>query len=304
MANQHDDVVVAADGSGNYTTRHVIHIKRGVYKEFVVLGQEKRNVVLVGDGMDATVISGSRCCAGERGVGETRENAACSSLLQFQFGPDSFSFCFALCCMFKFTWAVVLKKVYMGRDPPFRVQGKGFIARDLCIENTAGPRKEKGQAVALLSRSDQSVLYRCALRGYQDTLWCARSSKQLSRECTITGTVDFIFGEAAAFCTVAADEDLAAHAAKGTVQTYLGRPWKPFSRVVFMQSTISDVPPDTLYYAEYKNGGPGAAVSGRVNWRGVHANLDASTARSFTVEKLINGNDWLPSTGVEYKPGL
>jgi pectinesterase len=39
---------------------------------------------------------------------------------------------------------------------------------------------------------------------------------------------------------VAADDDLG-HAAKGTVQTYLGRPWKPFSRVVFMQNTISDV---------------------------------------------------------------
>jgi pectin methylesterase-like acyl-CoA thioesterase len=41
----------------------VIHIKRGVYKEFIVLGQEKCNVVLIGDGKAATVISGSRCCA-------------------------------------------------------------------------------------------------------------------------------------------------------------------------------------------------------------------------------------------------
>jgi pectinesterase len=119
-------------------------------------------------------------------------------------------------------------------------------------------------------------LYRCKLRGYQDTL-CRKnlSSKQLMRECTISGTVNVIFGAAAAVfqncdirarmliqgqentitahgrlspndsggfsfqaCTVAVDEDLA-HAAKGTVQTYLGRPWKPFSRVVFMESTIS-----------------------------------------------------------------
>ncbi|RCV29029.1 hypothetical protein SETIT_5G450500v2 [Setaria italica] len=322
MANQTVDVVVAADGSGNYTTvaasiaaapansdkRHVIRIKRGVYKEFVVVGQEKRNVVLVGDGMDATVISGSRCCAD---------------------GYDT------------------------PRTAVLSVQGNGFIARDLCIENTAGPRKENGQAVALLSQSDQSVLYKCALRGYQDTLWCARpSSKQLYRECTISGTVDFIFGDAAAVfqsctllarlpilgqentitaqgrvragdaggfclqsCTVAADEDLAARGA--VVQTYLGRPWKPFSRVVFMQGTISDVvdprgwlpwerqvPPDTLYYGEYGNEGPGAAVGGRVNWRGVHSNLDASEACSYTVERFIKGNDWLPSTGVEYKPGL
>jgi pectinesterase len=117
-------------------------------------------------------------------------------------------------------------------------------------------------------------------------------------------------------CTVAVDEDLA-YAAKGTVQTYLGRPWKPFSRVVFMESTISDVvdpkgwlpwerdaPPDTLFYGEYGNKGPGAAVSGRVNWRGVRAILDASIATSFTVENFIDGNAWLPGTGVDYKPGL
>ncbi|CAN6204936.1 unnamed protein product [Urochloa humidicola] len=328
MANQQAaDVVVAADGSGNYTTgaaaiaaapsnsdkRHVIHVKRGVYKEFVFLGQDKRNIVLFGDGMDATVITGSRCCADGF---DTPETAILS------------------------------------------VHGNGFIARDLCIENTAGPRKENGQAVALLSESDQSVLYRCALRGYQDTLWCASSSpKQLYRECTISGTVDFVFGDAAAVfqsctllarlpipgqentitaqgrdlanssggfcfqsCTVAADKNLLAHAAaKGAlpVQTFLGRPWKAFSRVVFMQSTISDVvdaegwlpwehkaPPDTLYYGEYENKGPGAAVGGRVNWRGFHAELDASTASSFTVDKFIDGNSWLPRTGVEYRPGL
>lgn len=77
MANQPVDVVVAADGSGNYTTlsaaiaaaplksdkRHVIRIKAGVYQEFVVLGADAWNVTLVGDGMDATVLSGSRCCA-------------------------------------------------------------------------------------------------------------------------------------------------------------------------------------------------------------------------------------------------
>jgi pectinesterase len=77
MATLPVDVVVAADGSGDYSTvsaaiaaaplkrdkRHVIHIKKGLYKEFVILGADAWNVTLVGDGMDATVISGSRCCA-------------------------------------------------------------------------------------------------------------------------------------------------------------------------------------------------------------------------------------------------
>jgi pectinesterase len=41
-----------------------------------------------------------------------------------------------------------------------------------------------------------------------------------------------------------------------------------------------------------------------VNWRGVHAILDAAMATSFTVEYSIDGNAWLPGTGVDYKPGL
>lgn len=230
------------------------------------------------------------------------------------------------------------------------VLGRGFIARDLRVENTAGPRKELGQAVALLSNSDQSVVFRCALRGYQDTLY-AELGRQFYRECKISGTVDFIFGDAAAVfqncdilarlpiqgqqntltaegrdkpdsnggfcfqsCTVAADDDLAK--ASG-VETYLGRPWKAYSRVIFMKSTISNVrhakgwlpwehaaPPDTIYYAEYDNDGPGAAVGGRVKWSGFHTIRDAAEAINFTVEKFINGNDWLPGTGVDYKPGL
>ncbi|KAL5995063.1 hypothetical protein ACLOJK_025121 [Asimina triloba] len=68
------NVTVALDGSGNYTTvgeavaaapeesmeRYVIHVKRGVYMENVEVKKKKWNVMLVGDGMDATVISGNR----------------------------------------------------------------------------------------------------------------------------------------------------------------------------------------------------------------------------------------------------
>lgn len=75
------------------------------------------------------------------------------------------------------------------------VAGKGFICRDLTVENTAGPAKH--QAVALRSDSDLSVFYRCEFAGYQDTLY-AHSLRQFFRDCYISGTVDFIFGNAAA----------------------------------------------------------------------------------------------------------
>lgn len=67
------NVVVAKDGTGKYktvkeaidsapnkgTSRYVIYVKKGTYKENVAVGTSKTNIMLVGDGMDQTVITGS-----------------------------------------------------------------------------------------------------------------------------------------------------------------------------------------------------------------------------------------------------
>lgn len=50
--------------------------------------------------------------------------------------------------------------------------------------------------MALFSESDESVLYHCALRSYQDTLYADMGS-QFYRDCGISGKVDFIFGDVA-----------------------------------------------------------------------------------------------------------
>jgi pectin methylesterase-like acyl-CoA thioesterase len=59
--------------------------------------------------------------------------------------------------------------------------------------------------------------------------------------------------------------------------TYLGRPWKPYARAVYMMSSMAEhvdaggwlawdssgrAPDSTVYYGEYRNFGPGAAVAG------------------------------------------
>ncbi|XP_062191029.1 pectinesterase-like [Phragmites australis] len=319
------DAVVAKDGSGNFRTvsaaveaapaesaaRYVIYVKRGVYKETVDVKKKKWNLMLVGDGMGATVISGHR---------------------NYVDGYTTY------------------------RSATVAVNGKGFIARDLTFENTAGPAKH--QAVALRCDSDLSVFYHCAFEGYQDTLY-AHSLRQFYRDCRVTGTVDFVFGNAAAvfqnctllarlplpdqknsvtaqgrldanmttgfafqFCNVSAHDDLLAAGRDGNrtaapTQTYLGRPWKQYSRVVFMQSYIGAVVRpegwlawdgefalDTLYYGEYMNTGPGAGVGARVKWPGFHVMASPSEAGNFTVAQFIEGNMWLPTTGVKYTAGL
>ncbi|XP_042453877.1 pectinesterase-like [Zingiber officinale] len=313
------DVVVAQDGTGNYTTvaaaveaaptesgrRYVIYVTKGVYRENVEIKKRKWNLMLIGDGMGQTVISSNRS--------------------------------------FVDGWTTY-------RSATLAVTGKGFICRDLTVENTAG--QVKHQAVALRSDSDLSVFYRCEFAGYQDTLY-AHSLRQFFRDCYISGTVDFIFGNAAAvfqnsqiisrrplqeqkntitaqgrkdpnqntgfsfhLCNVSAAADLV-WAGTNSTATYLGRPWKQYSRAVFMESYIGpvireegwlpwagDFAIETLFYGEYMNTGPGSGLAGRVKWPGFHAMRDKVEAANFTVAEFIDGNLWIPATGVKYTAGL
>lgn len=180
------------------------------------------------------------------------------------------------------------------------------------------------------------------MEGYQDTLY-AHSLRQFYRECSIYGTVDFIFGNGAAVfqgCKIFSRKPLPFQKVTITAQgrkspdqstgfsiqnsyiyttepTYLGRPWKQYSRTVYMQTYMSSqVQPqgwlewfenfalNTLYYGEYKNYGPGSSVAGRVRWPGYHIIRDAATASSFTVGTFIDGRAWLPATGVKFQVGL
>ncbi|XP_039846939.1 pectinesterase-like [Panicum virgatum] len=310
------DVVVAQDGSGRYRTvseavarapshskrKYVIYVKRGVYHENVEVRKKKTNIVLVGEGMGETVISGSRSFSG---------------------GWTTF------------------------RSATFAVAGAGFVARDLTIRNTAGP--EAHQAVALRVDSDRSAFFRVAVEGHQDTLY-AHSLRQFYRDCRVAGTVDFVFGNGAAMLqrTLVATLPPPAPGQAGSVTaqgrrdpnqntgfvfhgcvvearhpTFLGRPWRPFSRVVVMESYLGpgvqargwlewaatgagERGPAlaTLFYGEYRNYGPGAGVAGRVRWPGYHVIADAAVAGRFTVRRFIDGLAWLPGTGVTFTADL
>ncbi|XP_033146340.1 pectinesterase 3 [Brassica rapa] len=148
------------------------------------------------------------------------------------------------------------------------VHGRGFVAMDMKFVNTAGP--EKNQAVAFHSMSTFSVMYRCTFEGFQDTVY-AHAGDQFYRECDIVGTVDFIFGYAAAMfqsCNILSRKPLPNQINTITAQaasdqfaksgfvivnstigpylrehltTYLGRPWKPFATVLVMKTYLGDM---------------------------------------------------------------
>lgn len=144
------------------------------------------------------------------------------------------------------------------------------MAKDIGIENTAGAIKH--QAVALRVSGDKAIFHNCQFDGYQDTLY-VHAYRQFFRDCTITGTIDFIFGDASSVfqnckmivrkpmanqaCMVTAQgrkdrrgvgaivmqncEIRAEHefiSTQPTIKAYLGRPWKEFSRTIIMQSLI------------------------------------------------------------------
>ncbi|XP_074293625.1 putative pectinesterase/pectinesterase inhibitor 59 [Silene latifolia] len=148
------------------------------------------------------------------------------------------------------------------------IDGLRFIARDITFRNTAGP--QNGQAVALRSGSDLSVFYKCAFYGYQDTLF-VHSQRQFYKGCYIFGTIDIIFGNAAAVfqnCMIYIRKPIWGQANVITAQgradpnqntgivihssriiankdlepmgrsviTYLGRPWQEFSRTIIMKT--------------------------------------------------------------------
>ncbi|KAH7352640.1 hypothetical protein KP509_19G055400 [Ceratopteris richardii] len=230
------------------------------------------------------------------------------------------------------------------------ISGPNFIARKITFRNTAGA--ENHQAVALRVNSDQAVFDSCSFEGYQDTLY-ALANRQFYTGCTISGTVDFIFGNAIAVfqdcnvlgrlplqtqrntftaqgrkvssdpsgysfqkCTVGAAPDL--QSPPYPIESYFGRPWKAYSRTVFMQCTIQQVInpagwlpwdatnpfTDTLYYGEYQNTGAGADTSKRVAWKGVHPNMSPEEASAFTVNSFISGPSWIQEANVVFQPSL
>ncbi|MCD9641344.1 putative pectinesterase/pectinesterase inhibitor 34 [Datura stramonium] len=313
------DIIVSKDGNGTFKTiaeaikklpdystrRIIIYVKAGRYEEDILkVGRKKTNVMFIGDGKGKTMISGGKSVS--------------QNLTTFH-------------------------------TASFAATGAGFIARDITFQNWAGPGKH--QAVALRIGADHAVIYRCNIIGYQDTLY-VHSQRQFYRECDIYGTVDFIFGNAAVViqncsiyarkpmdlqkntitaqnrkdpnqntgisihaCKIIAASDL--EPSKGSFPTYLGRPWKLYSRTVVMLSYLGDhIHPrgwlewnatfalDTLYYGEYMNYGPGAAVGQRVTWPGYRVINSTEEASKFTVAQFIFGSSWLPSTGVAFLAGL
>ena len=286
------DAINAAPQTTSSTKPWVIRIKPGIYKENIYVQREKRFVKLLGDDPEKTILT--------------------YNLNANMLGQDG-------------------KPIGTFRTPSTVIDADDFTAENLTFENSAGP---VGQALAIRIDGDRATFRKCRFLGWQDTI-LANRGRHYFEDCYIAGHVDFIFGGATVFferCHIHCLRNGYITAASTPteqpfgfvfshckitgetpdVKTYLGRPWRAFASVIFLNTEMSDVvrpvgwhnwdKPDrekTSRYAEFKSSGPGAQKEARASWS---RQLSAAEARSISVEKVLGGVDrWNPKAR-EKKP--
>lgn len=314
------DIVVAQDGTGDYFTvqeaidacpdyshdRYTnILVKNGVYDETVTIPHNKFRIRIVGESADSTVITGGKYA--------------------------------------KMKWPDRDFTVGTSGSASIYIHSSYVVMENLTIMNTAGEGKDIGQAVALFTNGDFLFFKNCRIIANQDTIYTyGRYNKEggvcrnYFLDCYIEGTTDFIFGPSIAYfenCTIHSKKNSYITAAstfegqkygyvfhkcrltadEGVDKVYLGRPWRPYARTVFIECELgAHIAPEgwkswprelypsgegTAYYAEYKNYGPGAGTSKRVKWS---RQLTAKQAEEYSFEKVMaqsgDPEQWKPET--------
>ncbi|XP_052178844.1 probable pectinesterase 8 [Diospyros lotus] len=217
-----------------------------------------------------------------------------------------------------------------------QVFAANFIAKNISFMNVApipNPGDVGAQAVAIRVAGDQSAFWGCGFFGAQDTLHDDRG-RHYFKDCYIQGSIDFVFGNARSFyescqlTSIASPVPVGARVINGAVtahgrasreensgfafvnctvggtgRIWLGRAWRPFSRVVFAFTAMTDIiAPEgwndfndptrdqTVFYGEYNCTGTGANTSLRVPYA---QRLNNSQASPFLNLSFIDADQWL-----------
>ena len=298
------DFVVAKDGSGDFFTvqeavnaapdyckqdQTTIRIREGIYKEKLTIPSNKEKLHLTGENPETTVIVWNDYALKKGSTGYEMGTSATSTVF---------------------------------------LHANDFLAENLTFENSAGASEEIAQACAVTVNGDRVAFVNCRFIANQDTVYTfGPGQRQFFKGCYIEGTTDFIFGFSVAWfedCVIMSKKNSYVTAAStpegqewGYVfrncrlvhnetadRVYLGRPWRPYARTVFLECELGDHilkegwhnwnkkdAEKTSFYAEYANYGPGAAAAGeRVGW--AHT-LSPREARKYTPEAVLGpSGDW------------
>ena len=295
-----DTLVVARDGTGEFRTvdeaievcrafmdyHKVIFVKRGTYKEKLILPQWLQNIEICGEDRDATII--------------TYDDHANIKLPLYSEGGGG-------------------RPMGTFRTYTLKIEGNAITLKNITIENNSA---RLGQAVALHTEGDRLVFVNCRFLGHQDTVYTGVANTRLYfKDCYIEGTTDFIFGPSTAWfehCTIhckansyitaaSTPQDVAfgyvfndctVTAAPDVEKVYLGRPWRDYGYTLFMHCSLpAQIRPEgwhhwqkereqTARYMEFENSGEGAATSKRVAWS---RQLTKKEAQQVTPENVFAG---------------
>jgi pectinesterase len=297
-ANGKYDFVVAQDGSGNFRTVQeainavpdyrkkvtTIFIKKGTYKEKLVLAGSKNMVKMIGEDRDKTILTYDDFAQKKNAFGEEKGTSGSSS---------------------------------------FYIYGEDFTAENITFQNSAGPVGQAvavwvaGDKAAFKNcrfLGFQDTLYTygkgsrqfykdCYIEGTVDFIF--GSSTAVFEECEI-------FAKKSGYLTAASTADTTKYGyvfidckIRGDAPDhsfFLGRPWRPYAKTVFIKSDLGKIiKPEgwdhwgkesnkqTAYYAEYKNRGAGFQPEKRVSWS---HQLSDEEAKEYTLEKIFRG--WKP----------
>jgi len=312
------DIVVAQDGSGNYTTithainsvakdkatRTVIFVKKGTYIEKLEVESGINKVTLIGEDIDSTILV-------------FNDYSGCGRIYN----------------------GIILSKIGdaigTSTSHTMYIDSDEFILMNMTIMNNAG---DVGQAVAMNLGGDRTILIHCRILGNQDTFYTWGKGRFLMKDCFIEGDVDFIFGRGVALfdsCIINTNRSTAPITAAQTDAGWkfgyvfqnckvtanytvngvpMGRPWGENAQTVFMNCFLdkhisasgwsqwsSGDNHTTCFYAEYANYGPGSDTISRVNWSN---QLSDAEAQNYTTTKMFAYNVNPDNFSSSWAPGI
>ena len=296
-----DTLVVARDGTGQFRNiaeaievcrafmdyHKVIFVKKGTYKEKLIIPQSLTNIEICGEDRDNTII--------------TWDDHA--NVIYPPTGKPMGTF----------------------RTYTLKIEGANITLKNITVENNAARLGQAvalfttGDKIVFLNcrfLGHQDTIYTGNAR-----------SRLYFKDCYIEGTTDFIFGPSTAWfencdifckansyitaastpqdvtygyifnnCRITADANVS--------KVYLGRPWRDYGYTLFMNCELPrQIRPEgwhhwqkerekTARYLEYNNHGEGANTKGRATWS---RQLTKQEAQKITLNEVFSVNDtWNP----------
>lgn len=295
---RHYDFVVAKDGSGDFFTvqeavnavpdfrknkRTTILVRKGEYKERVIVPECKINISLIGE--EGAVVANDGYASRKNALGDEMSTSGSSTF--YIYAPDFYAenVTFAntagrvgqaVACFVSADRVMFKRCRFLGNQDTLYTYGKGCrqYYEDCYVEGT----------VDFIFGWSQAVFNRCIIHSVGNGYLTAPSTDKGQK-------YGYVFYD----CKMTADKEVN--------RVALSRPWRPYAQAVFIRCELGKhiIPEgwdnwgkksneETVFYAEYKNKGEGANPQSRASFSHQLKNLDG-----YDIENVLAGSDgWNP----------